>query len=321
MSGFKKATRTAAKLRIGFAGPSGSGKTYTAIRLAMQIADGGRVAVIDTERGSASLYEGETPDGVPFDFDVMELQSFEPGRYEAAIREAAKGGYSVVVIDSLSHAWNGVGGMLEQVDKAGGQFGAWRNVTPQHNALVDALLRAPMHVIITLRTKTEYVIVENSKGKKEPQKIGLAPVFRDGIEYECTCFFDVDIDHNVKVSKTRCSALDGKLFHKPGPELARPLLDWLAGAPAPAPEEPAPVPEHDESWTADQRRFFAELGKLGVEYEPLKAFLATKGHPKPSAMTQVRRVKLVEALQAGHGLRTEFDAWLAQNTQTPAQAK
>ena len=314
MSAFKKATRTAAKLRIGMAGPSGSGKTYTAIRLAAQL--GKRIAVIDTERGSASLYEGEQPDGVPFAFDVLELHSFEPANYEQAIRLAVNGGYDVIIIDSLSHAWNGVGGMLEQVDRAGGQFGAWRNVTPQHNRLVDALLTADAHVIFTLRTKTEYVVVENARGKKEPQKIGLAPVFRDGIEYESTVFLDLDVEHNAKVSKTRCAALDGRTYHKPGPDLARPLIDWLAGAPTPiAPPAPAVDPDaHDPSWSDDQRRFFGKLKDVGVEYEPLKAFLALKGHPKPSAMTQTRRVKLLEALVIGHGLRSDFDGWLAATT-------
>lgn len=221
---FKKATREQAKLRAALVGPSGSGKTYTALNIATHL--GGRVAVIDTEHGSASLYAG----GKPFDFDVLELTSFHPDRYTEAIIAAEKAGYDVLVIDSLSHAWQGKDGALETVDRAKNSFTeGWRNVTPSHNRMVDTIIGARLHVIATMRVKTEYVVEEDEKtGKKVPRKIGLAPVQRAGMEYEFGVVADLDLDHNLTVSKTRCLALDGVTVNKPGPALAATLLEWLS---------------------------------------------------------------------------------------------
>ncbi len=237
MSLFKKATKLAARLRAAFVGPAGSGKTYSGLAVACAIATakGGRVAVIDSERGSASKYAGL------FDFDVMELSTFSPETYVEAIHTAEREGYAVVLIDSLSHAWMGKEGALEQVDKAqkrnkgGNSFAAWRDVTPMHNALVDAMLQSPCHVIATMRAKTEYVLEENAQGKKVPRKVGLAPVQRDGLEYEFDVVGDLDLDNVFSVSKTRCPALRQAVIDRPGAEFAKTLIDWLTdGAPAPA---------------------------------------------------------------------------------------
>lgn len=224
--GFQKATKAAAKLRLGLIGPAGSGKTMTALRIAAGL--GGRVAVIDTERGSASLYSGERG----LDFDVNELDSYEVERFLEAIQDAAAGGYSTLVIDSLSHAWAGKGGILEYVDKAGkrnqggGNFGAWRDATPRHNALVDAILGAPMHVICTLRSKVEYV-VENVGGRNQVRKVGLQPVQRDGLEYEFTVVGDVTQDHDLVVTKTRAAFLKDAVIREAGEDLGRQLAAWL----------------------------------------------------------------------------------------------
>jgi hypothetical protein len=248
MSGFKKATKAAAKLRLGLIGPAGSGKTYTALRIAHGL--GGRIAVVDTERGSASLYAGER--GI--DFDVIELDTYEVERFIDAIKDAAAGGYSTIIIDSLSHAWAGKGGILEFVDKAGkrntggGNFGAWRDATPRHNALVDAILGAPLHVICTLRSKVEYV-VENVGGRNQVRKVGLQPVQRDGLEYEFTVVGDVTQEHDLLVTKTRAAFLKDAVIREAGEELGQQLSAWLADgevAPPPAPtpsvaREPRPA--------------------------------------------------------------------------------
>ena len=134
MSAFKKATKAQAKLRISIFGPSGSGKTYTSLLLAAAL--GGPVALIDTERGSASKYAGDVAD-----FDALELTSYEPAKYIRAIGEAAKERYPVLVIDSLSHAWSGKGGILEQKDAKGGRFDAWKELTPQQTDLLEAILQ------------------------------------------------------------------------------------------------------------------------------------------------------------------------------------
>jgi nucleoside-triphosphatase THEP1 len=232
MSGFKKATKAAAKLRLGLIGPAGSGKTMTALRIAAGL--GGPVAVIDTERGSASLYAGERG----LDFDVIELDTYGVERFIDAIKAAADGGYATLVIDSLSHAWSGKGGILEFVDNAGkrnqggGNFGAWRDATPRHNSLVDAILGAPLHVICTLRSKVEYV-VENVGGRNQVRKVGLQPVQRDGLEYEFTVVGDVTQDHDLVVTKTRAAFLKDAVIREAGEDLGKQLAAWLSDGTTP----------------------------------------------------------------------------------------
>ena len=235
--GFVKATRSAAKLRLGLVGPSGSGKTMTALRIAHGL--GGRVAVVDTERGSASLYSGERGLG----FDVLELATYEAEHFISAIAQAEAAGYSVLIIDSLSHAWAGKGGILEFVDKAakrsgGGSFAGWRDATPIHNQLVDAILGANLHVICTLRSKVEHVI-EVVNGRTVVRKVGMQPVQRDGLEYEFTIVGDVTQDHELIVTKTRAAWLKDQIIKEAGEDLGRQLAAWLVdGIPAPVPAAP-----------------------------------------------------------------------------------
>lgn len=223
---FKRATRSQARLRLGLIGPAGSGKTMTALRIASGL--GGRIAVVDTERGSASLYMGERD----MEFDVIELDSYEVENFIEAINAAAAGGYSTLIIDSLSHAWAGKGGILEFVDKAGkrqggGNFGAWRDATPRHNALVDAILGAPLHVICTLRSKVEYV-VENVNGRNQVRKVGMQPVQRDGLEYEFTVVGDVTQEHDLIITKTRAAFLKDQVIREAGEDLGKQLAGWLS---------------------------------------------------------------------------------------------
>ena len=222
---FNKATTSQGRARMTLVGPSGSGKTYTALAIAKGL--GKKVAVIDTENGSASKYADE------FDFYVLRMEDFSPQNYVKAIQAAEEGGFDVVVIDSLSHAWIGKGGALEMVNNAekryhGNSFAAWRDVTPHHNAMVDAIVRCRSHLIATMRSKTDYVIETDDKGRKVPRKIGMAPIQRDGIEYEFDIVADMDLEHNMIVSKTRCRSLDGAVFHKPGLEVANLITAWLS---------------------------------------------------------------------------------------------
>lgn len=241
MATFRKATKQQAKLRMALIGPSGSGKTYTALRIASHL--GERVAVIDTERGSASKYADK------FEFDVLELDSFHPQRYIEGIQAAEAEGYDVLIIDSLSHAWSGKDGALELVDKAAKRmqssntFAAWRDVTPLHNALVDAMLQSRLHLIVTMRAKTEYIVEKDERtGKSVPRKVGLAPIQRDGLEYEFDVVADMDLDNTLIVSKSRCEALSGAVIPKPGEEVADTLKAWLTdGAPIRNTKESHPV--------------------------------------------------------------------------------
>lgn len=238
---FKKAEKTKSKLRLALIGPSGSGKTYTALTLAGGLAEGKPVAVIDTERGSASLYADL------FAFDVLELETFDPRTYVEAIQAAESAGYGVVVIDSLTHAWSGKGGALELVDRAAkrqqsnNSFGAWREVTPLHNQLVDTLLGAQAHIIATIRTKTDYVQEKDNNNRTVIRKVGLAPVQRDGLEYEFTLVGDMDTDHNLVISKTRIPALADQVINKPSIEVATQLLGWLNSGAEPTAAAAAPT--------------------------------------------------------------------------------
>ena len=234
---FTKATKRQARLRMALIGPSGSGKTYSALAIASAMAPSGKIAVIDTERGSASKYAGI------FAFDVLELDTFAPETYASAIEAAGAAGYDVLIIDSLSHAWFGKDGALEQVDRAAkrsssqNSFAAWREVTPHHNAMIDAILQCPCHVIVTMRAKTEYVMETNEKGKSVPRKVGLAPVQRDGLEYEFDVVADMNLENDLIVSKSRCPAMSGQVVNKPGENVAKILMAWLTdGAPQPQPE-------------------------------------------------------------------------------------
>lgn len=225
---FQKAQRKQAKLRLALAGPSGSGKTYSALLIAQGLAPEGRIALIDTERGSGELYSDLT------DYDAATLAPpFTPERYIQLIQEAEQSGYAVLIIDSLSHAWTGEGGVLDMHDKAtlasrsGNSFMSWREVTPHHNALVDAIIGANLHVIATMRTKTAYDLVDDGKGGKKPIKVGLAPVQRDGLEYEFTLVMDLSVDsHIATAAKDRTSLFDGQHFI-PSPETGATLRDWL----------------------------------------------------------------------------------------------
>lgn len=197
----RKATRRKAKLRLALLGPSGSGKTMSALRLAFGI--GGKVGVIDTENGSADLYAEIG------DYDVITLDKpYTVGKYREAISAFEDADYATIIVDSLSHAWSGAGGLLDKQGQLAARpgansYAAWREITPEHNALVEALLSSPCHVITTMRVKQEYVLEENERGKKVPRKVGLQPVQRDGMEYEFTCVMDVDIDHKATATKDR----------------------------------------------------------------------------------------------------------------------
>jgi hypothetical protein len=219
-----------AKLRFAACGPSGSGKTYTLLQLATEL--GGRVALIDTERGSASKYADI------FEFDVMELESYDPARLIGIIDEVAKKGYRVLCIDSLSHFWIGKDGELDKVDRAArrmqtpNSFAAWKEVTPLHNALIDRIISAPVHILASMRSKTEWIIDRDERtGKTAPRKVGLAPVMRDGIEYEFDVCGDMDQENTLVITKSRCPKLAGGVFPKPGKELADLLKEWLGGVP------------------------------------------------------------------------------------------
>ena len=240
---FKKATKFESKLRMAIAGPAGAGKTFTALTLAMALAAGGEVALIDTEHGSASKYADL------FSFDVLELSTFHPQRYIDAIHEAEQGGYAVLVIDSLSHAWTGQGGLLEEKEKiakqkyGGNSFSAWNDASALQNKLVQAILGSSLHIICTVRSKMEYLQEKDEKsGRSSIRKVGMAPVQRDDLPYEFDVFCSMEIDNTLIVDKSRCPALSGAVIARPDARVADILKTWLSGEQAPA----RPVTEQEQ---------------------------------------------------------------------------
>lgn len=236
---FNKAVKTESKLRMALAGPSGSGKTYTALALAAALVPDGKVAVIDTEHGSAAKYADL------FKFDVAHAAPpYHPDGLIKLITFAANNGYDVVIVDSVSHYWSGAGGVLDLKEDAErrmrnpNSYTAWKDVTPIHQRMVDTLVAVNAHVIVTMRSKQDYILVERN-GKQVPQKVGMAPVQRDGFEYEFDVMMDMDIENVGRIQKTRCPALTGAAFAKPGADMAAILRDWLTGA-APS-QAPAPI--------------------------------------------------------------------------------
>lgn len=220
----RKAVRKKAKLRLGIAAPSGAGKTYSSLLLAFGL--GQKVGLIDTEQGSGDLYADLG------DYDVIQIEApYSIDKYLQAIKAFEQANYDVIIIDSLSHAWAGDGGLLDKQGKIadsgkGSSYTAWRTVTPEHNALVNAMLSSHCHVIATMRSKQEYVLQDNGNGKQVPKKVGMAPVQRDGMEYEFTVMFDIDINHNATSTKDRTRLFDGKIF-RITPETGEQLLIWL----------------------------------------------------------------------------------------------
>lgn len=223
---FRKATKEKQKARIALMGPAGSGKTFTALKLAKAL--GKRILVIDTERGSASKYAGDVAS-----FDTTDLPDHKPSTYRACLEAAGEHGFDVVIIDSLSHAWCGTDGALALVDKAskrmkGNSFAAWKDVRPELNKLRDAILEYPAHVIATMRTKTEWLQEKDDRGRTKITRVGLAPVYESGSEYEFDIVGELDLDGNMSVTKSRCSELQNAVIHRPDEKVGEAILDWLS---------------------------------------------------------------------------------------------
>lgn len=242
MSGlaFTKATKQQRRARVLLSAPAGAGKTYTALTWAQVF--GKEIGVIDTEHGSALDYADV------FDFLHLDLSPpYSVDRYTAALAAAADARIDCLVVDSLSHAWIGKGGLLNLVDEyaskhRGDSFGAWRDVTPKHLEFVEALLSFPGHLICTTRAKMDYQLQQDDRGKWSPVKLGLAPQQRDGLEYEFAVVAEMTVPDNVMtVTKSRCAAIaPGFSQTKPDDKIAKILHDWLATGERPD-EPPRPT--------------------------------------------------------------------------------
>lgn len=228
----RKAERKKAKARVGISGPSGSGKTVSALFLAYGITgDWEKIGLIDTENRSADLYTDVTiSSNYIGDFLKIDLEPpYTPEKYIEAIHLFEKHGVEVIIVDSLTHAWAGEGGLLDQqgniAKRTGNSYTAWRDITPLHNQLVESILKSSCHVIATLRSKTEHVMIKEGD-KTIVKKLGMAPIQRDGLEYEFTLMFELDTENYAGASKDRTNMFKGR-FITIKPEVGKELLNWL----------------------------------------------------------------------------------------------
>ena len=221
------ATRKQAKIKLSLAGASGSGKTYSAISLAYGLCNNfGKICVIDTENYSASLYShlGE--------FHVINITApFNPEKYIEAIQLCENSGIEVIIIDSITQEWSGKGGCLELHEaetskmRIPNSFTAWASITPRHQKFIDAIVNSSCHLITTVRSKTEYVLTERN-GKQVPQKVGMAPITRDGFDFEVSIAFDIDQHHKAFCSKDRTFLFQDQQPFVINPETGKKILDW-----------------------------------------------------------------------------------------------
>ena len=217
----RKAQRKQAKIKLALQGVSGSGKTMSALLLASGMTDWSKIAVIDTENHSADLYAHLG------DYSVLQLSApFTPERYIKAIETCEEAGMQLILIDSITHEWDGSGGILNlHGNMAGNSFTNWAKVTPRHNAFVQKILESNCHIISTIRTKTDYAMVEKN-GKYQVEKLGLKGITRDGMDYEFTVVFEIDIKHLAVATKDRT----GLFMDKPEEVITlnhgKKILDW-----------------------------------------------------------------------------------------------
>lgn len=328
----KKAVRSQSWLRMALIGPSGAGKTFTGLGTLAELQKlaGGtdKVLCIDSENGSASKYARGGRGGFGFDFDVLELaDDFALQTYIDAIELAAGEGYRYLLIDSLTHAWAGPGGALEEVDRkaaasrSGNSFTAWRDVTPIHNRLFQVITRYPGHVVATIRSKVGYELVEEN-GKKVPRKIGMQPIQREGVEYEFDVVGEFDQDNTMRVSKSRCGDLRGAVIPCPGPKLAKTLHEWLSdGDPlAPAVASAAPAARlapattngtgtHNGSMADPTLAALTRDQLLARLPDRAGAFFASLGKPAPSTLADEALRSAVAWIERPAG-QTVYAGWL-----------
>lgn len=308
---FQKAKRQQVFLRMMLLGISGAGKTYSALGIARGLAgDQGRIAVLDSERGSSRLYSDT------FGFEVAEIPDIEipklarpegryaPERYIAGIKAAEAAGYSVLVIDSLTHAWNGEGGVMEIVDHfgqgkfKGNAFAAWSIATPIWRQLLDTMISARLHIIVTGRSKTEWLEVEAKSGKKNFERVGTKAELREGAEFEFDLVGELDLEHYFRVIKTRYSVLNGEVIPRPGQAFGAKLHAWLRG------EKPVEASSDD--------RAAALYRAAKIDFATATEFCNALRKPRPLQMDAETFGRFVEYISAGEG-RDRIERWLYDN--------
>src|SRR3990167_6684199 len=311
MALMRKASRGRTKARIGFAGPSGSGKTMSSLLMAYGIVDNwDKIGLIDTEMGSGELYVGMAVKGLNLTIGEYNYIRIDPPynatKYLDAIKEMEAAGIEVIIIDSLTHAWAGSGGLLDKhgkltdASKSKNSWTAWRTVTPEHNALVDAILLSKSHIIATVRSKQEYAQTKDeTTGRVLVEKLGMAPIQREGMEYEFTVFLDIEISHTAHASKDRTTVFDG-LYFKVSPDTGKKYTEWMMSgkdeAQSPSqPELPPPAKELKEELAQAFEKSMPEEEKLPPSVPHASPPRAQTPSVPPASPTQSDEKKILPA--------------------------
>ena len=269
------ALRKRAKIKLGIQGPSGSGKTYSALLVAFGLCnDWSKIAVVDSEN-SADLYAHLGA------YNIVSLSSaYTPERYIQAIELCEKSGMEVIILDSVTHEWEYL--LDYHSSLQGNSFTNWSKVTPRHAAFVQKIIQSPVHIICTVRTKQDYVLSEKN-GKMVPEKVGLKAVQRDGLEYELTTVFDLDIKNNATASKDRTGLFFGKPEQKLSIETGHQILDWCNSG--------KELTVDDLSERINDCRSIQELLQLYYNYPQYKEVL------KPEYERRKRQILISEEVQ------------------------
>lgn len=302
---FQPATRHEAKARVAMIGPTGSGKTWTALQFARTLAGpDGRIGVIDTENASASLYA-----------DVYDFQTapwyppYDAAKLAAAIHDAAQQ-FDVLIVDSLTHFWQGDGGVLDMVEQEGNRqrgnkFAGWAKGTPLWRSILDALIFAPCHVVVTMRSKMDYVQTTDGNGRAKVEKMGMAPVARNDVEYEFTIVGELDQSHRLTITKSRCSELaDQVAAPHQSAKLAEVLREWLSTAVADPTPHTSPAPERPHGGVTDAqiRKMMAMFTERGIKERGARlAFIAAavdRDIESSKELTPAEGAAVIDALEA-----------------------
>ena len=303
-----EAKRSKAKLRLAIDGPSGSGKTYSALLIAHGLcSDWSKIAVIDTERGSADLYAADLCTVGADGEESKKYQTgqinvpYTPQKYLEALKACEAAGMEVVIIDSLTHAWTAEGGLLDLHDAAvkaqrtQNGYTAWSDVTPLHRKLVDAILTSPVHVISTIRSETEYSQEKDSNGKTVVKKVGLKPQFRKGLDYEMTIVFSLEQNHRATITKSRIKTFPVNEIILPAEETGKKLLEWLNAGDLPKCADCGGNVDGFGDMSAEQvaaytaRKYGRTLcDKCGVKANELKYGEQTEKEPIPDPLAQAK---------------------------------
>lgn len=240
-------------------GATGTGKTFSALRLAKGLADsiGKRIAFIDTENDSASLYADFTEDDcrkrgipAPFEFDVLTIAPpFEAIEFSRGIQDAIANDYGVVIIDSASHFWKGILAYKDQIDAhgKGNSYTNWKQADTKFDPVIEAVLQSKIHVIFCMRSKMDYV-QEEINGKKTVKKVGMAPIMRDGLEFEFSAVLDIGADHSAQASKDRTGLFPSDRIFQVTEQTGSDVAEWLKTA------KPKPEPEPPKELTDDEKK-------------------------------------------------------------------